>query len=98
MGDTLLAAAGTVPAALIKLFDVKDGKTLHIEFGNSCMAYDIPAAIGVRLTGTDDEIFVLMDDGNYQMRSMERITAMQERAKITIILNVNDGYQSIHGY
>jgi 3D-(3,5/4)-trihydroxycyclohexane-1,2-dione acylhydrolase (decyclizing) len=97
-GDTLLAAAGTVPADLTKLFDVKDGKNLHIEFGNSCMGYDIPAAIGVRLTGTDDEIFVLMGDGNYQMHPMELVTAMQERAKITIILNVNDGYQSIHGH
>ena len=62
------------------------------------MGYDIPAAIGVRLTGTDDEIFVLMGDGNYQMHPMELVTAMQERVKITIILNVNDGYQSIHGH
>jgi 3D-(3,5/4)-trihydroxycyclohexane-1,2-dione acylhydrolase (decyclizing) len=97
-GDTLLAAAGTVPSDLTKLFDVEGGKNVHIEFGNSCMGYDIPAAIGVRLTGTEDEVYVLMGDGNYQMHPMELVTAMQERTKITVILNVNYGYQSIHGH
>ena len=97
-GDTLLAAAGTVPSDLTKLFDVRGGKNVHIEFGNSCMGYDIPAAIGVRLAGTKDEIYVLMGDGNYQMHPMELVTAMQEQTKVTIILNVNYGYQSIHGH
>ena len=97
-GDTLIAAAGTVPSDLTKLFDVKGGKNVHIEFGNSCMGYDIPAAIGVRLTGTKEEIYVLMGDGNYQMHPMELVTSMQERTKITVILNVNYGYQSIHGH
>ena len=97
-GDTLLAAAGTIPSDLTKLFDVRGGKNLHIEFGNSCMGYDIPAAIGVRLTGTKGDVYVLMGDGNYQMHPMELVTAMQERTKITVILNVNDGYQSIHGH
>lgn len=97
-GDTLLAAAGTIPSDITKLFDVRGGKNLHIEFGNSCMGYDIPAAIGVRLTGTKDDVYVLMGDGNYQMHPMELVTAMQERTKITVILNVNDGYQSIHGH
>ena len=97
-GDTLVAAAGTIPSDLTKLFDVKGEKTVHIEFGNSCMGYDIPAAIGVRLAGTDKEVLVLMGDGNYQMHPMELVTAMQERTKITIILNVNYGYQSIHGH
>ena len=97
-GDLLLAAAGTVPSDLTKLFDVKGGKEVQIEFGNSCMGYDIPAAIGVRLTGTPHEVFVLMGDGNYQLHPMELVTAMQERTKITVILNVNYGYQSIHGH
>lgn len=97
-GDTLVAAAGTIPADLTKLFDSTGGKNVHIEFGNSCMGYDIPAAIGVRLTGTDKEVYVLMGDGNYQMHPMELVTAMQERTKITIILSVNYGYQSIHGH
>ena len=97
-GDTLVAAAGTIPADLTKLFDSQGGKNVHIEFGNSCMGYDIPAAIGVRLTGTDKEVYVLMGDGNYQMHPMELVTAMQERCKITVILSLNYGYQSIHGH
>ncbi|MBT6725674.1 MAG: 3D-(3,5/4)-trihydroxycyclohexane-1,2-dione acylhydrolase (decyclizing) [Deltaproteobacteria bacterium] len=97
-GDVLVAAAGTIPADLTKLFDVKGGKALHLEFGNSCMGYDIPAAIGVRLAGAEKEVYVLMGDGNYQMHPMELVTAMQERTKITILLNVNYGYQSIHGH
>ncbi len=97
-GDTLVAAAGTIPADLTKLFDATGGKNVHIEFGNSCMGYDIPAAIGVCQAGGDGEVLVLMGDGNYQMHPMELVTAMQEGVKITIILNVNYGYQSIHGH
>lgn len=97
-GDTLVAAAGTIPADLTKLFDARGDKIVHIEFGNSCMGYDIPAAIGVRLTGTKNEVYVLMGDGNYQMHPMELVTAMQERTKIIVVLNVNYGYQSIHGH
>ena len=97
-GDTLVAAAGTIPADLTKLFDATEGKNVHIEFGNSCMGYDIPASIGVCLSEPGGEVLVLMGDGNYQMHPMELVTAMQERVKITIVLNVNHGYQSIHGH
>jgi 3D-(3,5/4)-trihydroxycyclohexane-1,2-dione acylhydrolase (decyclizing) len=97
-GDILVAAAGTIPADLTKLFEVRGGIELHLEFGNSCMGYDIPAAIGVRLAGAEKEVYVLMGDGNYQMHPMELVTAMQERTKLTILLNVNYGFQSIHGH
>lgn len=97
-GDTLVAAAGTIPGDLTKLFDATEGRNIHLEFGNSCMGYDIPASIGVCLSKPDGEVFVLMGDGNYQMHPMELVTAIQERVKITIILNVNLGYQSIHGH
>jgi 3D-(3,5/4)-trihydroxycyclohexane-1,2-dione acylhydrolase (decyclizing) len=97
-GDTLVAAAGTVPSDLTKLFDVAGGKNVHIEFGNSCMGYDIPAAIGVKLTGTGGEVLILMGDGNYQLHPLELITAVQERTKVTVVLSVNNGYQSIHGH
>lgn len=97
-GDILVAAAGTVPSDLTKLFDAAGGRILHLEFGNSCMGYDIPAAIGVRLAEPGGEVYVLLGDGNYQMHPMELVTAMQERTKITVVLNVNYGYQSIHGH
>ena len=97
-GDTLVAAAGTIPADLTKLFDASRGRNLHLEFGNSCMGYDIPAAIGVRLAQEGGEVLILMGDGNYQMHPMELVTAMQERTKLTVVLNVNYGFQSIHGH
>ena len=97
-GDTLVAAAGTIPSDLTKLFDASRGRNLHLEFGNSCMGYDIPAAIGVRLAQEGGEVLILMGDGNYQMHPMELVTAMQERTKLTVVLNVNYGFQSIHGH
>ncbi len=97
-GDVLVCAAGTVPSDVTKLFDPAGGRELHLEFGNSCMGYDIPAAIGVRLAGTNGEVYVLLGDGNYQMHPMELVTAMQERTKLTVLLSVNYGYQSIHGH
>ena len=62
-GDTLVAAAGTIPADLTKLFDASRGRNLHLEFGNSRMGYDIPAAIGVRLAQEGGEVLILMGDG-----------------------------------
>jgi 3D-(3,5/4)-trihydroxycyclohexane-1,2-dione acylhydrolase (decyclizing) len=95
-GDVLVAAAGSIPGDLTKLFDPAGGRTLHLEFGNSCMGYDIPAAIGVRLAQADGEVFALLGDGNYQLHPMELVTALQEHTKITVIVSVNYGYQSIH--
>ena len=97
-GDSLVAAAGTIPADLTKLFDSSNGRTLYLEFGNSCMGFDIPAAIGVKMARKEGEVFVLMGDGNYQMHPMELVTAIQEQTKITVLLVDNGGYQSIHGH
>ena len=97
-GDVIVCAAGTVPSDISKLFDAAGGRQLHLEFGNSCMGYDIPAAIGVRLSETAGEVYVLLGDGNYQLHPMELVTAIQERAKLIVVLTVNYGYQSIHGH
>ena len=98
-GDTLVCAAGTPPGDLHQLFEATGGRTLHLEFGNSCMGYDIPGAIGVRLARPDSgEIYVFLGDGNYMLHPMELKTAIQEKTKLTVILLNNDGYQSIHGH
>ncbi len=97
-GDSLVAAAGTIPADLTKLFDSSNGRVLYLEFGNSCMGFDIPAAIGVKMARKEGEVFVLMGDGNYQMHPMELVTAIQEQTKITVVLVDNGGFQSIHGH
>ena len=98
-GDTLVCAAGTAPGDLHQLFEATAGRILHLEFGNSCMGYDIPGAIGVRLARQDDgEVYVFLGDGNYMLHPMELKTAMQENLKLTVILLQNDGFQSILGH
>ena len=62
------------------------------------MGYDIPAGIGVRMAQEDGEVFIILGDGNYQMHPMELVTAVQEQTKLIVILNVNYGFQSIHGH
>jgi len=98
-GDTLVCAAGTPPGDLHQLFEATAGRILHLEFGNSCMGYDIPGAIGVRLARPDEgEVYVFLGDGNYMLHPMELKTAIQENTKLTVILLQNDGFQSIHGH
>ena len=98
-GDTLVCAAGTAPGDLHQLFEATGGRALHLEFGNSCMGYDIPGAIGVRLARPDEgEVYVFLGDGNYLLHPMELKTAIQEDVKLTVILLQNDGFQSIHGH
>ncbi len=99
-GDTLVCAAGTAPGDLHQLFEATAGRALHLEFGNSCMGYDIPGAIGVRLARPNHagEVYVFLGDGNYLLHPMELKTAVQEGVKLTVILLQNDGFQSIHGH
>ena len=98
-GDTLVCAAGTPPGDLHQLFEATNERILHLEFGNSCMGYDIPGGIGVRLARPDDgEVYIFLGDGNYMLHPMELKTAIQENTKLTVILLQNDGFQSIHGH
>ena len=95
-GDTIIAAAGTPPGDLLKLWDSTGGRACHIEFGYSCMGYEMPAGLGVRMAQPEGEVFVLIGDGNYLMNPTELVTAMQEGWKVTIIVSENHGFQSIH--
>ncbi len=95
-GDILIAAAGTPVGDLCKLWNGTGGRKIMLEFGNSCMGYEIPAAIGVRKSDPPGEVFVSIGDGGFLMHPSELITALQERAKITVIITRNLGYQSIH--
>lgn len=94
-GDTIVAAAGTPPGDLHKIWDATGGRTCHLEFGFSCMGYEIPAGIGVRMAQPQGEVFVLIGDGTYLMNPTEIVTAMQEGLKITLIISENHGYQAI---
>jgi 3D-(3,5/4)-trihydroxycyclohexane-1,2-dione acylhydrolase (decyclizing) len=94
-GDTVVAAAGSPPGDLHKLWDVSDSAACHLEFGCSCMGYELPAAIGVRMAQADGEVYVFIGDGTYLMNPTEIVTSAQEGLKFTLILSENHGYQCI---
>ena len=98
-GDTgvLVNAAGSAPGDLHKLWRARDpaGKTYHVEYGYSCMGYEIPGAIGVKLAAPEREVYVLIGDGSYLMLPGELVTAVAERIPLVIVLVDNHGYASI---
>ena len=96
-GDLVIAAAGTPPGDLHKLWDVSGGAACHLEFGYSCMGYELPAAVGARMAQPEGEVYVLIGDGTYLMNPTELVTAAQEKLKITVVISENHGFQSIHG-
>jgi 3D-(3,5/4)-trihydroxycyclohexane-1,2-dione acylhydrolase (decyclizing) len=95
-GDTVIAAAGGAPGDLLQLWDVTNGNTCHLEFGYSCMGYELPAGLGVRMAQPEGEVFVFIGDGTYLMNPSELVTAMQEKLKVTVVIADNHGYQIIY--
>lgn len=95
--DVVVNAAGSLPEDLNKLWRVKEKQQYHVEYGFSCMGYEIPASIGVRLAAPDREVFALVGDGTYLMLPTELVTAVQEGIKINLVVVQNHGYASIGG-
>jgi 3D-(3,5/4)-trihydroxycyclohexane-1,2-dione acylhydrolase (decyclizing) len=94
---TVICAAGSMPGDLLKLWRPEDPQAYHVEYGFSCMGYEIPAGLGVRLADADREVIVFIGDGSYLMLNSEIVTAVAEGIRFTIVLVDNHGYQSIHG-
>ncbi len=96
-GDVIIAAAGGAPGDIQKAWDATHGKFAHLEFGFSCMGYEIPAGIGVRLAtpDTSKRVIVFIGDGTFLMAPTELITACQEGLPMTIVISENHGYQVI---
>jgi 3D-(3,5/4)-trihydroxycyclohexane-1,2-dione acylhydrolase (decyclizing) len=90
-------AAGSAPGDLHKLWRARDrtGKSYHVEYGYSCMGYEIPGGMGVKLAAPERPVFVLIGDGSYLMLPGELVTAVAERIPIVIVLIDNHGYASI---
>ena len=90
-------AAGSAPGDLHKLWRARDpaGKGYHVEYGYSCMGYEIPGGMGVKLAAPDREVYVLIGDGSYLMLPGELVTAVAQRIPIVIVLVDNHGYASI---
>jgi 3D-(3,5/4)-trihydroxycyclohexane-1,2-dione acylhydrolase (decyclizing) len=98
-GETgvVVCAAGSAPGDLHKLWRARDpdGKGYHVEYGYSCMGYEIPGGMGVKLAAPDRQVLVLVGDGSYLMLPGELVTAVAERIPLTIVLVDNQGYASI---
>ena len=95
--DVLVAAAGSSPGDLHKLWRTRDPKGYHVEYAFSCMGYEIAAGLGVKMAAPDREVYVVVGDGSYLMLNSELATALQEAIKIIVVLVVNHGFQSIGG-
>jgi 3D-(3,5/4)-trihydroxycyclohexane-1,2-dione acylhydrolase (decyclizing) len=93
--DVVVCAAGSMPGDLHKLWRTRDPKGYHVEYGYSCMGYEIAGGLGVKLAAPDREVFVLVGDGSYLMMAQELATAVQEGVKIIVVLVENGGFGSI---
>jgi 3D-(3,5/4)-trihydroxycyclohexane-1,2-dione acylhydrolase (decyclizing) len=93
--DVVVCAAGSMPGDLHKLWRTRDSKSYHVEYGYSCMGYEIAGALGARLACPDRDVFAMVGDGSYLMLAQELVTAVQERIKIIVVLVQNHGFASI---
>ncbi len=95
--DVVLCAAGSLPGDLHKLWRTRDVRGYHIEYGYSCMGYEIAGGMGVKLADPEREVYVMVGDGSYLMMNSEIVTMVQEGIHITIVLLDNHGFASIGG-
>ena len=93
--DVLLSAAGSHPGDLHKLWRTRTPNGYHMEYGYSCMGYEIPGAMGAKLADPSREVYVFLGDGTYLMMPTEIVTSVQEGIKIIIVLVDNHGFASI---
>ena len=91
----VVCAAGSMPGELHKLWRARDPKQYHVEYGYSCMGYEIPGGIGAAMAAPDRTVYVLVGDGSYLMMPSEIVTAVAERVKLVIVLVDNHGFSSI---
>ncbi|MDN3025539.1 3D-(3,5/4)-trihydroxycyclohexane-1,2-dione acylhydrolase (decyclizing) [Streptomyces sp. S.PB5] len=95
--DVVINAAGSLPGDLHKLWRARSPRQYHLEYGYSCMGYEIPAAIGVQQASPDTPVWALVGDGTYLMMPTEIVTAVQEGLPVNLVLIQNHGYASIGG-
>jgi 3D-(3,5/4)-trihydroxycyclohexane-1,2-dione acylhydrolase (decyclizing) len=95
--DVVVCAAGSLPGDLHKLWRTRDPDGYHLEYGYSCMGYEVAGGLGVKLAAPDREVIVMVGDGSWLMMSSEIATSIQEGARITVVLIDNKGFGSIGG-
>lgn len=95
--DVVVCAAGSLPGDLHKLWRCRDPKGYHLEYGYSCMGYEIAGGLGVKMAAPEREVYVMVGDGSYLMMAQEIVTSIQEGVKLTIVLLDSHGFASIGG-
>lgn len=91
----IVAASGSLPGELQKAWQVKQPHTYHLEYGYSCMGYEISGALGAKLAEPERPVYALLGDGVFLMAHSDIHTSLQEHKKITIIVLDNMGHQCI---
>lgn len=94
--DVIIAASGSLPSDLERIWTVKAPGTYHLEYGFSCMGYETAGALGVKMAEPDKEVFVFVGDGGFLMSHSNLVTSLQEKQKMNILLFNNNGHQCIH--
>jgi 3D-(3,5/4)-trihydroxycyclohexane-1,2-dione acylhydrolase (decyclizing) len=95
--DVLVSAAGSHPGDFHKLWRTHTPGSYHLEYGYSCMGYEIPAALGVKVADPSREVYAYVGDGTYLMMPSELVTAVQEGIKLIVVVADNHGFASIGG-
>ena len=95
--DVLVCAAGSLPGDLHKLWRARNPKQFHLEYGYSCMGYEIAGGLGIKMAAPHRDVYVMVGDGSYLMLAQEIITSIQEGYKLIIVLVNNEGHSSIGG-
>ncbi len=95
--DVMVCAAGSMPGDLHKLWRSRNPKQYHLEYGYSCMGYEIAGGLGIKMADPNRDVYVMVGDGSYLMLAQEIITSIQEGYKLIIVLVNNDGHSSIGG-
>jgi 3D-(3,5/4)-trihydroxycyclohexane-1,2-dione acylhydrolase (decyclizing) len=95
--DILVCAAGSLPGDLHKLWRTRRPGGYHMEYGYSCMGYEIAGGLGAKMADPAREVYVMVGDGSYLMMAQEIVTSIQEGYKLNIILLDNHGFSSIGG-
>ncbi len=91
----IVCAAGSLPGDLHKLWRARHPKNYHMEYGYSCMGYEIAGGLGAKMAAPEREVYVMVGDGSYLMMNSEIVTCIQEHYKLIIVLFDNHGFKSI---
>lgn len=94
--DNIVSASGSLPSDLERIWTVRRPGAYHLEYGFSCMGYEVSGALGVRLADAAHEVYAFVGDGGFLMGHSDLLTSIQEGRKINVLLFNNSGHQCIH--